>query len=148
MSLLKEFKEFAIKGNMVELAIGIVIGTAFTAIVNSIVNDIFMPLVGLILGGVDFSNLFIVLSNPDGVAVPSLAVAQELGIATMNIGLFINAAVRFTVIAIVLFMLVKLINRLRREKAAEPTPEVPPAPSREETLLTEIRDAVRARPLT
>lgn len=147
MSLIKEFKEFAIKGNMVELAVGIVIGTAFTAIVNSIVNDIFMPVVGLILGGVDFSNLFVVLSNPQGVAVPSLAVAQELGIATLNVGLFINAVVRFTVIAIVLFMLIKVINNLRREKAAEPTPEVPPAPPREEVLLTEIRDLLKSRPV-
>lgn len=146
MSLIKEFKEFAVKGNMIDLAVGIVIGAAFTAIVNSLVNDVFMPLVGLVLGGVDFSNLFIVLSNPDNVAVPSLAVAQELGISTLNIGLFINAIVQFTIVAFVLFMVVKGINALRREKAAEPAPEVPPAPTREEELLMEIRDALKARP--
>lgn len=145
MSLIKEFKEFAIKGNMVELAVGIVIGAAFTAIVNSIVNDIFMPVVGLILGGLDFSNLFIVLSNPEGIAVPSLAVAQERGIATLNIGLFINAVVQFTIVAVVLFIVIKLINKLRRESAAEPAPEVPPAPPREEVLLAEIRDLLKSR---
>ena len=146
MSLIKEFKEFAVKGNMIDLAVGIVIGAAFTAIVNSLVNDVFMPLVGLLFGGVDFSNLFIVLSNPDNVAVPSLAVAQELGVSTLNIGLFINAIVQFTIVAFVLFMVVKGINALRREKAAEPAPEVPPAPTREEELLMEIRDALKARP--
>lgn len=146
MSLIKEFKEFAVKGNMVDMAVGIIIGGAFGTIVSSLVDDIFMPIIGLVLGGVDFSNLFIVLSNPEGVAVPSLAVAQELGIATLNIGLFINAMVKFVIVAFALFMLVKGINMLRREKAKEPVPEVPPAPPREEVLLTEIRDLLKARP--
>lgn len=145
MSFFKEFKEFAVKGNMVDMAIGIVIGAAFTAIVTSLVNDVFMPLVGVVLGGIDFSNLFIVLSNPDGVAVPSLAVANELGIATLNIGLFINALVKFTLVAFVLFMVIRAINALRRQKAAAPEPEVAPAPSREEALLTEIRDLLTPR---
>lgn len=142
--MFKEFRDFAVKGNMVDLAIGVIIGAAFGAIVSSMVDDIFMPIIGLILGGIDFSNLFIVLSNPNDIAVPSLAVAQEAGIATLNIGLFINAVVKFTIVAFVLFMVVKAINSLKREAAAEPVAETP-APSKEEVLLTEIRDALRAR---
>lgn len=144
MSILKEFKEFAVKGNMIDMAVGIIIGGAFGTIVSSLVDDIFMPVIGLILGGVDFSNLFIVLSNPTGVAVPSLAAAQAAGVATLNIGLFINAVVKFTIVAFALFMLVKGINMLRREKAAEP--EAPAAPPREEILLTEIRDILKSKP--
>ena len=143
--MFKEFRDFAIKGNMIDLAIGVIIGAAFGAIVSSIVDDIFMPVIGLILGGIDFSNLFIVLSNPEGIAVPSLAVAKEAGVATLNIGLFINAVVKFTIIAFVLFLVVKAINSLKREAAEEPA-EAPPAPSKEEVLLTEIRDALRANP--
>lgn len=143
MSIIKEFKEFAVKGNMIDMAVGIIIGGAFGTIVSSLVDDIFMPVIGLILGGVDFSNLFIVLSNPNGVAVPSLAAAQAAGVATLNVGLFINAVVKFTIVAFALFMLVKGINMLRREKPAEP--EAPAAPPREEVLLTEIRDILKAK---
>ncbi|MBU1305008.1 MAG: large conductance mechanosensitive channel protein MscL [Alphaproteobacteria bacterium] len=142
--MFKEFRDFAIKGNMVDLAIGVIIGAAFGAIVSSLVDDVFMPLIGLLIGGIDFSNLFIVLSNPDNLPAPSLAAAQAAGIATMNVGLFINAVVKFTIIAFVLFMVVKGINSLKREAAAEPVASTP-APSREEVLLTEIRDALRAR---
>lgn len=138
--MFKEFRDFAIKGNMVDLAIGVIIGAAFGAIVSSIVDDIFMPLIGLIIGGIDFSNLFIVLSNPDGVPVPSLAAAEAAGVATLNIGLFLNAVVKFLIIALVLFFVVKGINSMRREAATDPEPAVP---TREEVLLTEIRDAVR-----
>lgn len=141
--MFKEFKEFAIRGNMVDLAIGVIIGAAFGAIVSSLVDDVFMPIIGLIIGGVDFTNLFIVLSNPDGVPVPSLAAAQAAGVATLNIGLFINALVKFLIIALVLFFVVRGINVLRRQP--EPEPEVAPAPTREEVLLTEIRDALRAK---
>ena len=143
MSVFKEFRDFAIKGNMIDLAIGVIIGAAFGAIVSSIVDDIFMPLIGLIIGGVDFSNLFIVLSNPNDVPVPSLTAAQEAGVATLNIGLFINALVKFTIIAFVLFMVVKAINSMKREAAKEAV-ETTPAPSKEEVLLAEIRDAIRA----
>lgn len=143
MSILKEFKEFAVKGNMIDMAVGIIIGGAFGTIVSSLVDDIFMPIIGLILGGIDFSNLFIVLSNPSGLPVPSLAAAQAAGVATLNIGLFINAVVKFTIVAFALFMLVKGINMLRREKAAEP--EAPAAPPREEVLLTEIRDILKSK---
>lgn len=142
--MFKEFRDFAVKGNMVDLAIGVIIGAAFGAIVSSLVDDVFMPLIGLLIGGIDFSNLFIVLSNPDNVAVPSLTAAQDAGIATLNIGLFINAVVKFVIVAFVLFMVVKGINSMKREAAKEPV-EQSPAPSKEEVLLTEIRDALRAR---
>ena len=141
--MFKEFRDFAIKGNMIDLAIGVIIGAAFGAIVSSIVDDIFMPIIGLIIGGIDFSNLFVVLSNPGDVAVPSVAAAKAAGVATLNIGLFINAVVKFLIIAFVLFMVVKGINRLKRQAAAEPV-KTTPAPCKEEVLLIEIRDALRA----
>ena len=141
--MFKEFRDFAIKGNMIDLAIGVIIGAAFGAIVSSIVDDVFMPIIGLIIGGIDFSNLFIVLSNPGNVVVNSVAAAKDAGVATLNIGLFINAVVKFLIIAFVLFMVVKGINRLKRQAAAEPVATTP-APSKEEVLLTEIRDALRA----
>ena len=143
-SQVKEFRDFAVKGNMIDLAIGVIIGAAFGAIVSSLVDDVFMPLIGLVIGGVDFSNLFIVLKNPDNVVVTSIQVAKDAGVATLNIGVFINAIVKFTIIAFVLFMVVKGINSMKRKAAAEPT-AASPAPSREEVLLTEIRDALRAK---
>jgi large conductance mechanosensitive channel len=127
-AMFKEFRDFAIKGNMIDLAVGVIIGAAFGAIVSSIVDDIFMPLIGIIIGGIDFSGIVL-----------------TVGEAKVNIGLFINAVVKFTIIAFVLFMVVKGINRLKRQAAAEPV-ETTPAPSREEVLLTEIRDALRATP--
>jgi large conductance mechanosensitive channel len=139
--MFKEFRDFAIKGNMIDLAVGVIIGAAFGAIVSSIVDDIFMPVIGLILNGIDFSNLFIVLSNPNNIAVPSITVAKEAGIPTLNIGLFINAVVKFTIVAFVLFMVVKGINKMKRQQAAEPAP--PAAPSAEVVLLTEIRDSLK-----
>ncbi len=139
-SFLKEFRDFAVKGNAVDLAIGVIIGAAFGAIVSSIVDDVFMPLIGLLIGGVDFSNLFVVLSNPTNVPVPSLAAAREAGIATLNYGVFINAVVKFSIIAFVLFLVVKGINSMKKQAAADTTPA---APSREEALLTEIRDELR-----
>jgi large conductance mechanosensitive channel len=142
MSMLKEFRDFAIKGNVVDLAIGVIIGAAFGSIVSSLVDDVAMPVIGLILGRVDFSNMFIVLNNPNNVAVASLAAAKEAGVATLNIGLFINAVVKFTIVAFVLFLVVKGINTIRNKQAAAP-PAQPPAPTKEEVLLTEIRDALR-----
>jgi large conductance mechanosensitive channel len=144
MPMFKEFRDFAIKGNMIDLAIGVIIGAAFGAIVSSMVDDIFMPIIGLIIGGVDFSNLFIVLNNPTGAPVPSLAAAEVAGVATLNIGLFINASVKFLIIAFVLFMVVKGINSMKRKASEDPAPA---APSREEVLLTEIRDALRTGPM-
>jgi large conductance mechanosensitive channel len=142
--MFKEFRDFALRGSVVDLAIGVIIGAAFGAIVSSLVDDVFMPIIGLILSGIDFSNLFFVINNPTGVAVPSVAFAKENGIATLNYGLFINAVVKFTIVAFVLFLVVKGINRLRKQEAAAPS--APPAPTKEETLLTEIRDAIRSRP--
>jgi large conductance mechanosensitive channel len=142
--MLKEFRDFAIKGNVIDLAIGVIIGAAFGTIVSSLVDDVFMPIIGLILGRVDFSNLFIVLNNPNNVAVASLAAAKEAGLATLNIGLFINAVVKFTIVAFVLFLVVKGINSIRNKQAAAP-PAQPPAPTKEEVLLTEIRDALRGK---
>lgn len=141
--MFKEFRDFALKGNVIDLAIGVIIGAAFGAIVSSIVDDIFMPVIGLILSGIDFSNLFIVLNNPGNVPVPSVAAAKAAGVATLNYGLFINAVVKFTIIAFVLFLVVKGINRLKKQEAAAPA--APPAPSAQEKLLAEIRDAIKAQ---
>jgi large conductance mechanosensitive channel len=141
--MFKEFRDFALKGNVIDLAIGVIIGAAFGAIVSSIVDDIFMPVIGLILSGIDFSNLFVVLNNPGNVPVPSVAAAKAAGVATLNYGLFINAIVKFTIIAFVLFLVVKGINRLRKQEAKAPA--APPAPTTEEKLLTEIRDAIKAK---
>jgi large conductance mechanosensitive channel len=142
-SMLREFRDFAVKGNMIDLAVGVIIGAAFGAIVSSVVDDVFMPLIGLIIGGIDFSNLFIVLKNPNNVAVTSLAQAKEAGVSVLAVGVFINALVKFTIIAFVLFLVIKGINTLKRQVAKEPAP-ASPSPSKEEVLLTEIRDAIRA----
>lgn len=143
--MFKEFRDFAIKGNAVDLAIGVIIGAAFGVIVSSLVDDIFMPVIGLILGRVDFSNLFIVLSNPTNAPAPaSLAAAKAAGMSTLNFGVFINAVVKFLIIAWVLFFVVKGMNMMRRKQAEAPPPE-PPAPTTEELLLAEIRDAIRAQ---
>lgn len=139
--MLKEFKEFALKGNMIDLAVGIIIGAAFGAIISSLVDDIFMPLIGLLMGGIDFANLFAVLSNPDNVAVPTLAAAKDAGIATLNYGLFINAIVKFVIIAFALFMVVKGVNSAKRkEEAAPAAPAKTPA---DIALLSEIRDLLK-----
>jgi large conductance mechanosensitive channel len=119
--MLKEFKEFAIRGNAVDLAIAVIIGAAFGAVVNSVVNDILMPPIGKLLGGVDFSDLFVVLG---GGTYPSLKAAKDAGAATVNYGLFINTLINFLIVAFVLFMVVKAMNRLKREQpvpAAAPT---------------------------
>jgi large conductance mechanosensitive channel len=132
--MLKEFKEFAIKGNMVDLAIGFIIGAAFSGLVQSVVNDIVMPIIGLITGGIDFSQMYIQLS---GVPAATLDQAREAG-ATLAYGNFITLLINFLIVAWVLFLVVKAMNRMKRQ--APPAPETPPAPSREEVLLGEIRD--------
>ncbi|MEO1066979.1 MAG: large conductance mechanosensitive channel protein MscL [Pseudomonadota bacterium] len=134
--MLKEFKEFAIKGNMVDMAVGIVIGAAFGAIVSSLVDDVFMPVIGLIIGGIDFSNWFVPLGEGTFATIEQ---AKEAGVATLNIGLFINAIIKFLIIAFALFMVVKAINAMKREAEEEPAPE-PAEPPAEEKLLSEIRD--------
>jgi len=124
MSLLSEFKAFAVKGNVIDLAVGVVIGGAFGTIVKSLVDDILMPPIGMLVGNVDFSNLFIVLRDGRKLAGPyvSLAAAKSAGAVTLNIGLFVNALVSFLIIAFAIFMLVKGINRLKREETAAAVP--------------------------
>jgi large conductance mechanosensitive channel len=138
--MFKEFKEFAMRGNVVDMAVGIVIGAAFTSIVNSLVRDVIMPVVGLISGGVDFSNVFITLK---GGSFETLKAAQEAGAVTLNIGVFINAIISFVIVAFALFLLVKGMNRLKRKQEEAPA-EAPPPP-REVQLLEEIRDALVKR---
>jgi large conductance mechanosensitive channel len=121
--MFKEFKEFALKGNVLDLAIGIVIGAAFTSIVNSLVADIIMPPIGLLLGKVDFSNLFVVLSaGKTPGPYPALAAAKAAGAVTINIGLFVNAIISFAIVAFAVFMIVKGFNQLRRQEKAAPAP--------------------------
>lgn len=115
--LVKEFKEFISRGNVIDLAVGIIIGAAFTGVVNSLVNDVIMPPIGLLLGQVDFSQIFINLS---GTPYPSLKAAQEAGAPTLNIGLFVNAVINFLIIAFVVFLLIKGINQLKRQPAPPP----------------------------
>jgi large conductance mechanosensitive channel len=117
--MLKEFREFAMKGNVVDLAVGVVIGAAFGKIVTSLVADIIMPPIGKMLGGVDFSNLFVVLG---GGTFPSLKAAKDAGAATLNYGVFINEVINFVIIAFALFMVVKAMNAMKREQAVAPPP--------------------------
>jgi large conductance mechanosensitive channel len=137
--MLKEFKEFALRGNVVDLAIGVIIGVAFNNIVQSMVGDVFMPVIGAITGGLDFSNYFTSLSGT--VTADSLEEAKKQG-AVLAWGRFITVAINFVLVAWVLFLVVKLINRLKKQEAAKE----PPAPPKQEVLLTEIRDLLKARP--
>ena len=122
MSVLKEFREFAMRGNVIDLAVGVVIGGAFGTIVKSLVDDVIMPPIGLLIGNVDFANLFLVLKEGSKAApYASVAAAKEAGAVTLNIGLFINALVSFTIIAFAIFMLVKTLNKLQRPAPAAPT---------------------------
>ncbi len=130
MSFAKEFKEFAMRGNVVDLAVGVVIGAAFTGIVNSLVKDVIMPPIGVITGGVDFSEMKITLKDADAIAKkPEVAI---------HIGNFINVIIQFIIVAFAIFLVVKLINTLKREEPAPPPAD--PEPTKEELLLTEIRD--------
>ena len=140
--MLKEFKEFALKGNVLDMAVGIIIGAAFTTIVKSLVNDVLMPPIGVLLGGVDFADYYINLS---GTVVASLAEAKESGVPVIAYGLLINAIIQFLIVAFALFLVLRWINSVKRsmekqeeEKAAEPAP-----PPRQEVLLEEIRDALK-----
>jgi large conductance mechanosensitive channel len=133
--MLKEFKEFAMKGNVMDLAIGVIIGGAFGAIVKSAVDDVLMPIIGAIFGGLDFNNYFAGLSA--AVTAPTLEAAKEQG-AVLAYGSFITAAINFIIIAFILFIMVKAINKMQKQE--EPAPAEPPAPPREEVLLEEIRD--------
>ena len=139
--MLREFKEFAMRGNVLDMAVGIIIGASFGAIVTSLVNDVVMPPIGLVLGGVDFSNLFVVLK--DGTTpgpYATLAAAKQASAVTVNVGLFVNAVISFLLVAFAVFMLVRGINRMRRQEPPPPSP-----PTLQEVLLAEIRDLLKAR---
>ncbi len=143
--MLKEFREFAIKGNMLDMAVGIVLGAAFGTIVASLVSDVIMPPVGLALGGVDFAEKFLLLKAGDpGGPYATLAAAQEAGAVTLNWGVFFNAVISFHILAFAVFMLVKSFNRVRKNMEAEKAAAPPPAPPKEQILLTEIRDLLKA----
>jgi large conductance mechanosensitive channel len=134
---IKEFRAFIMRGNVVDLAVGIIIGVAFTAVVNSLVKDIFTPIIGLLVGGIDFTNIFITLR---GHSAPTLAAAQQAGAVTLNVGLFLNAIIQFVIVSFAIFWLIKALTRLHvREEAAAA------APSKTETLLEEIRDLLKSR---
>ncbi|OHC41946.1 large-conductance mechanosensitive channel protein MscL [Pseudomonas sp.] len=133
MSIVSEFKAFAVKGNVVDMAVGIIIGAAFGKIVSSFVGDVIMPPIGLLIGGVDFTDLAITLKAAEG----------DLPAVILSYGKFIQTLLDFLIVAFAIFMAVKVINRLKREEAVAPT--LPPAPSPEETLLTEIRDLLKAQ---
>jgi large conductance mechanosensitive channel len=118
--MLKEFKEFAMEGNMIDLAVGIIIGAAFSGVVNSLVNDIIMPPIGLLLGGADFSELFILLkAGTPAAPYISLAAAQEAGAVTLNYGMFVNALINFLVVALSIFFVIRTMNRMRKQDKAE-----------------------------
>jgi large conductance mechanosensitive channel len=131
MSIVKEFKEFAVKGNVVDMAVGIIIGAAFGKIVSSLVSDVIMPPIGLVVGGIDFSNMGVVLQE---------AVEGKEAVV-LKYGMFFQQVVDFTIVAFAIFMMVKLINRLKKAEAT--APETPPAPTTQEVLLTEIRDLLK-----
>ena len=136
--MLKEFRDFAMRGNVLDLAVGIIIGAAFTSVVNSLVNDIIMPPIGYIMNGIDFSNFFLVLKGED---YASLKAAKDAGAVTVNYGVFLNAIINFLIVAFAVFMLVKQVNRFKKQAEAAP----PPPPSKSEELLSEIRDLLRQR---
>lgn len=139
--MLKEFKDFAVKGNVLDMAIGLVIGGAFAPIVKSLVDDILMPVIGLFMGGVDFGERFLILKDAAGSApYATLEAAKEAGAVTMNWGVFVNTIVTFIIVAFAIFMMVKTFNRWKQEEEAAPS-----APPQDVVLLEEIRDALKAR---
>ncbi|KKW68478.1 large-conductance mechanosensitive channel [Lampropedia cohaerens] len=139
MSFMQEFREFAIKGNVIDLAVGVIIGSAFGKIVDSVVKDLIMPLVGLVFGRLDFSNLFIALAEAPAGTAPSLEAYRAAGVPVFAYGNFITIALNFLILAFIIFLMIKQINRLKRE---EPAP-APAAPPEEVVLLREIRDNLR-----
>lgn len=145
--MFEEFKKFIVKGNVMDMAVGIIIGAAFGTVVSSLVADVIMPPVGLLMGGVDFSNLFwVIKEGTTPVPYPTIEAAAEAGAVTINLGRFINHVISFLVVGFAVFLLVKQVNRL--QEAAEKPEEEPapdPAPSAEEQLLGEIRDLLKSR---
>lgn len=140
MKFLSEFKEFAMRGNVVDMAVGVVIGGAFGKIVTSLVSDIFMPLISLAVGGIDFTNWFVQLGGRDKQVYDTLAQAQEAGVAVLSFGNFLQVVFDFIVVAFCIFLFIKGLNALKRKKEEAPAE---PAPSKEEVLLTEIRDLLK-----
>jgi large conductance mechanosensitive channel len=138
MGLMSEFKSFALRGNVVDMAVGIIIGAAFGVIVSSIVSDILMPIVGLATGGVNFKDKFVALN---GEHYASMEAAKAAGVGTLNYGNLIDATIKFVIVAFALFMVIRAMNKLERKEAAAPS--TPPAPSKEEVLLGEIRDLLK-----
>ena len=134
----EEFQKFIMRGNVVDLAVGIIIGAAFTAIVGSLVKDIFTPIIGLLIGGIDFTNIFIVLK---GERLATLEATAKAGSVTLNIGVFLNAVIQFVIVAFAVFWLVKALSRMQRK--AEAAPAAPAKPPRNEVLLEEIRDLLK-----
>lgn len=142
--MLDEFKKFALKGNMVDMAVGIIIGAAFATLVRSLVDDVIMPLIAGVFQAPDFSNLFLVLRNPTGETFTSLQAARDAGAAVLGYGLFINAVIAFLLVALVLFFVVRGMNRMLEKKTeAAKAPAPPPEPTPQEVLLAEIRDLLR-----
>ena len=142
MTIIKEFKEFAIKGNVIDLAVGVIIGGAFGKIVDSVVADLIMPVVGLVFGKLDFSNLFLVLGNvPAGTAM-TLDALRKAGVPVFAYGNFLTVAVNFIILAFIIFMVIKQINRLKREAPA-PAPAAPAPEPEDIVLLREIRDSLK-----
>ncbi len=144
--MFKEFKEFAMKGNMLDMAVGIVIGAAFGTVIKSLVSDILMPIISSVFGTPDFSNLFVLLKAPaemEGVNMESIASVREAGGVALGYGLFINAVIAFILVAFVLWMVVRSMNKLKKKE--EPAPEPEPAGPSAEDLLTEIRDVLKAQ---
>ena len=144
MSIVKEFKEFAIKGNAMDLAVGVIIGAAFGKIIDSIVKDLIMPIVAAIIGQPDFSNLYVVLRGDVPAGLPLVEAQKVTGAAIFAYGNFITVAINFILLAIVVFIMVRGINTLKRKKEAEDAP-APAVLSKEESLLTEIRDLLKPR---
>ena len=144
MSMMQEFREFAIKGNVIDLAVGVIIGGAFGKIVDSVVSDLILPVVGLVFGKLDFSNLFLVLGNvPAGTAM-TLDALRKAGVPVFAYGNFLTVAVSFIILAFIIFMMIKQINRLKREAPA-PAPAAPAPEPEDIVLLREIRDSLRQR---
>lgn len=141
MGMMQEFKEFAVKGNVMDLAVGVIIGAAFGKIVDSVVGDLIMPIVGAVFGKLDFSSLFVVLGQPPAGTAMTLDALKKAGVPVLAYGNFITVAVNFAILAFIIFMMVKQINRLKKQ--TPPPPAVPAAPAEDVLLLREIRDSLR-----
>lgn len=146
MGFFKEFRDFATKGNVIDLAVGVIIGAAFGKIVSALVDNIFMPILGILTGKVDFKEKYILLNDSKGTGFESLAKAKEAGAPVLSYGLFIQSVIEFIIIAFCIFLLVKGINALTKKKEEAPAaPAAPPAPTPQEKLLMEIRDELRKK---